>query len=117
MVFHKVEQDFFLLQQEKILSTYKQSLKSNKKAPFTREDDYFIQYDKPIPCLTNKDDLWVIKRLRHPNEKERKLASSFPMDFDFKNKKSMIFGTGMCVAPLVAANIFHQIKFQFLDKI
>lgn len=47
----------------------------------------------------------------------RKLTSSFPMDFNFENKSNIIFGTGMCVAPLVAANIFHQIKLQFLDKI
>lgn len=105
------------LKNEKNLSTYKQSLKNNKKAPFARNDDCFVKYNKPIPCLTNHDGLWVIKSLRHPNEKERKLASSFPMDFDFKSKSSMIFGTGMCVAPLVAANMFHQIKLQFLDKI
>lgn len=105
------------LKNEKNLSTYKQSLKNNKKAPFERNDDCFVKYNKPIPCLTNHDDSWVIKSLRRPNEKERKLASSFPMDFDFENKGNMIFGTGMCVAPLVAANIFHQIKLQFLDKI
>lgn len=105
------------LKNEKNLSTYKQSLKNNKKAPFARNDDCFVKYNKPIPCLTNHDDSWVIKSLRRPNEKERKLASSFPMDFDFKSKSSMIFGTGMCVAPLVAANMFHQIKLQFLDKI
>ncbi len=96
---------------------YKQSLKEGLRAPFSRGDDVFMHYHKESPCLTNHDSLWVTKRFRRPNEKERKLASSFPMDFDFKNKSSMIFGTGMCVAPLVAANIFYQIKLQFLDKI
>lgn len=106
-----------ILEDKENFQAYKQSLKEGLRAPFSRSDDEFICYDKAIHCLTNNNKMWVTKSFRRPNEKERKLASSFPMDFDFKDKKSMLFGTGMCVAPLVAANIFYQIKLQFLDKI
>lgn len=106
-----------LLKNEDKLRAFIESYKLGRKAPFIRKDDSFFTQDEPLPCLTNKDSGWSVEYFRRPTHRERVLASSFPLDYDFKNKTNMIYGTGMCVAPLVAANIFYEIKTQVLEKI
>ncbi|WP_301050507.1 DNA cytosine methyltransferase [Helicobacter rodentium] len=106
-----------VLKNEDKLRIFIKSYKLGRRAPFTRDDDGFFTRDNPLPCLINKDSGWSVEYLRRPTARERVLASSFPLDYDFGGKKNMIYGTGMCVAPLVAANIFTEIKTQILEKI
>ena len=106
-----------LRKNEDKLKTFIESYKLGRKAPFNREDDSFFTKDKPLPCLVNKDSGWSVEYFRRPTHRERILASSFPLDYDFGNKTNMFYGTGMCVPPLVAANIFTEIKTQILEKI
>lgn len=88
-----------------------------KVCPFSRRDDIFISNDDVMPCLTCKDSGWIVEQLRRPTARERILASSFPLDYWFPSKYKMRYGTGMCVPPLAAANIFYEIKRQILEKL
>ncbi len=106
-----------ILKNEDKLRTFIESCKLGRKAPFTRDDDGFFTQDKPLPCFTNKNSGWSVEYFRRPTHRERVLASSFPLDYDFCNKTNMLYGTAMCVPPLVAANIFTEIKTQILEKI
>lgn len=53
---------------------------------------------------------------RKMNKMEMLLASSFPLDYEFSGHKYSFY-CGMCVPPLMIANIALQIKLQWLDKI
>lgn len=53
---------------------------------------------------------------RFINKKELCLCSSFPLDYQFINH-DYNFYCGMCVPPIMTANIAYQIKLQWLDKI
>lgn len=48
--------------------------------------------------------------------KEIVLASSFPQDYDFGRKKPQ-FICGMCVPPVMTAQIAHQLYLQWLSKL
>lgn len=53
---------------------------------------------------------------RFMNKNETLLASSMPLDYQFINH-DYNFYCGMCVPPIMTANIAYQIKLQWLDKI
>lgn len=71
--------------------------------------------DKPLFTI-------MTGKIYHPifqrkiNKKEILLASSFPLDYNFI-EHNYTFYCGMCVPPLMIANISLQIKNQWLDKI
>ena len=75
-----------------------------------------VYKNKPCATISNRDGLYNPYYPRYINTKERCLASSIPLDYKFLDKGSMLFFTGMCVPPLMIANISLQIKEQILDK-
>lgn len=78
--------------------------------------DYKVDINKPCNTLRTG---YMYNGIypRKLNKKERLLASSIPLDYKFKTKSQVSFFTGMCVPPLMIANISNQIKIQILDKI
>lgn len=80
--------------------------RSNKKLSMNR------------PCFTIKTTKCHLHPLyrRFMNKNETLLASSMPLDYQFINH-DYNFYCGMCVPPIMTANIAYQIKLQWLDKI
>lgn len=74
-----------------------------------------IHPKKPARTITTTSH-YHYKYKRTLNKKEIMLASSFPLDYEFSGH-SYQFYCGMCVPPLMIANIALQIKMQWLDNI
>lgn len=54
---------------------------------------------------------------RHINDKEKKLASTFPLDYDCGSSETLSFLTGMSVPPVMTAQISWQMYNQWLSKL
>lgn len=76
-----------------------------------------LKEDEPVRTIQSCDQCFSCYYPRHINKNEMLKASSFPSDYEFKTKSSVYYILGMCVPPLMIANIALQIKTQILDKI
>lgn len=77
-----------------------------------------VKEDAPLNTLQTRDSSFYscyYPRAINNNEKIR--ASSFPSDYVFETNYNLHHILGMCVPPLMIANIALQIKNQILDKI
>lgn len=63
---------------------------------------------------THESFLWDFPRKM--NEKEMKLASTFPQDYDHQTRSNLLFLTGMSVPPVMTAQISYQIYLQWLKR-
>ncbi|HDZ5042700.1 TPA: DNA cytosine methyltransferase [Campylobacter jejuni] len=105
--------------QECNLTSYALELWNNAKCgepvgKFKTRKKLFLH--KPSFTLTCRE-LYHSLYPRKLNKKEKLLLSSLPLDYKFNTKGQVNFLTGMCVPPLMIANIAYQIKIQILDKI
>ena len=75
---------------------------------------YFIYDHLPCPTLTTAPGV-CFEQPRHTTERERERAATFPIDYDYMGG-SLNFLTGMCVPPVMTAQISHQIAVQLFNK-
>ena len=77
-----------------------------------------VDNNKPVQTITAKFDGagFFTESNRHLNLHELILASSFPLDYNFKNQPGQYI-TGMSVPPLMIAKIAQQVYNQWLSKI
>ena len=83
-----------------------------KSAGFTRT---WVHSDEVCPTLTTHPS-YVFDFPRSLNEKEIKLASTFPMDYDVPSRERMMWLAGMSVPPVMMAQVSYQIYKQWLEK-
>lgn len=77
-----------------------------------------LKDNEPVSTIRNKKNvLFSSYYPRAINKAEMLKASSFPSDYNFKTEDNFYYILGMCVPPLMIANIALQIKNQILDKI
>jgi DNA (cytosine-5)-methyltransferase 1 len=72
--------------------------------------------DKALPTLRASGLPYDHKEERTLFNDEVKMAGSYPLDYDFKDKKPIYF-IGMSVPPIMTAQIAIRIKEQWFDKI
>ena len=73
--------------------------------------------ERVAPTLTTVDQIVLYDVPRKMNDRERLLCSSFPLDYRAEGSVMRVFITGMCVPPVMAAQISHQIWLQWLSRL
>ena len=76
----------------------------------------WVHGDDVCPTLITTDRV-LFDIPRKLNEKEMKLVSTFPTDYECTKKGTLQFLTGMSVPPVMTAQISYQIYLQWLRKI
>lgn len=74
-----------------------------------------IYDDKVAPCCTTATNV-LFAEPRRESKRERERESTFPMDYDFTGAP-WVYLTGMCVPPVMTAQIAHQIDMQWFSKV
>ena len=83
-----------------------------------KESDFstvIIYDDRVAPCCTTAKNV-LYSEPRYETQRERERESTFPIDYNFAGT-SVPYLTGMCVPPVMTAQIAHQIQMQWFTKI
>lgn len=75
-----------------------------------------LMMDKPSFTISASSKHYHPIYPRYMNKQEICLCSSFPLDYEFI-EHNFVFYMGMCVPPIMIANIAYAIKLQWLDNI
>jgi len=70
-----------------------------------------IYKTRPVPTIIANDNNILFHKPRKLSDTELKLASSFPLDYNFLNQ-DVRYIVGMSVPPVMMANVAHQIYLQ-----
>lgn len=73
--------------------------------------------ERVAPTLTTVVQSALYDVPRNMNDTERLLCSSFPLDYRAGGSVMRVFVTGMCVPPVMVAQISHQIWLQWLSRL
>jgi len=95
------------------------SIGSINKRVFDNESMFtvmLIKSNEVCPTLTRRDRTILFDEYRSMNNTEFALATSFPLDYDFK-KMNPTYVMGMSVPPLMVAKIAQNIYEQWISKI
>ena len=76
----------------------------------------YVRDGNVLPTLSTGECLIIPDVPRYVNSAERVRASSFPQDYAFASRAQLAFMTGMCVPPVMTANIAYEIYLQWLSK-
>ena len=76
---------------------------------------FWTPEDKVCHTLCTSE-LYLTSIPRSMNETELLKVSTFPQDYDFPNINRLRFLVGMCVPPVMTAQIAHQIAVQWFNK-
>lgn len=76
----------------------------------------FIRDDRVSSTTTTSLNI-LYSEPRYESKRERERAATFPSDYNYTGGGGVFYLTGMCVPPVMTAQIAHQIDLQWFSKI